>query len=179
MSSSKLLLAPCVVFALIVLGWSTSLLSFDEPSVASLQNQINNLQRDLQGFDKMKEEYIHEEIELAWEKQHLSELNEQQSELNSGLSHLTESFKQEVSAQRDNQRQISRALSSLHESNQKMRARDMRVLRELNEESLKAHGKLNEEHQEYVVLNDVLGEMRQLLEIQRSGIRGAPKSLNK
>jgi len=175
MMSSKVLLAPCLIFAVLILGWSTSLLSFDEPSLGTLQNQIQNLQRDLRGFDKMKDEYIREEIEIVWDKQHLLELNEQQSELNRDLSHLSESFEQEASALRDNQRQMNRALSALHESNDKMRAQDMEVLKRLDEESGKAQEKMHEEHQEHVVLQDILGEMRQLLDVQRSRLRGAPK----
>lgn len=173
--SSKLLFAPCLVFAVLILGWSTSLLSSDEPSLATLQNQIRNLQRDLRGFDKMKDEYIREEIEIIWDKQHLHELNEQQSELTRDLSHLSQSFEQESSALRDNQRQMNRALSALHESNDKMRGRDMEVLKRLDEESGKAQEKMHQEHEEHVVLEDILGEMRQLLDIQRSRLRGASK----
>ncbi|KAL7490079.1 hypothetical protein ACHAW6_015806 [Cyclotella cf. meneghiniana] len=173
--SSKLLFAPCLVFAVLILGWSTSLLSSDEPSLATLQNQIRNLQRDLWGFDKMKDEYIREEIEITWDKQHLHELNEQQSELTRDLSHLSQSFEQEASALRDNQRQMNRALSALHESNDKMRSRDMEVLKRLDEESGKAQEKMHQEHEEHVVLQDILGEMRQLLDIHRSRLRGASK----
>eukprot|EP00804_Cyclotella_cryptica_P004191 CCRYP_014554-RA/>CCRYP_014554-RA protein AED:0.35 eAED:0.35 QI:0/-1/0/1/-1/1/1/0/179 len=176
MATSKLFLIPFLLFAIVLLGWGTSLLSFNEPSLASLQKQILNLQRDLRGFDKMKEEYVREEIEIIWDKQHLLELNDQQSELNTNLSHLTESFKQEASALRDNRHQMDRALSALHDSNDQMRSQDMEVLRRLDEESGKAHEKMHEEHQEHVVLEDILGEMRQLLDIQRSGLRGAPKS---
>ena len=89
MSTSKLLFAPCLLFAVILIGWSTSLFS-NEPSIRSLENQVSNLRRKLQGYEDMKEQNIRDGIEIIWDQQHLHEVKEQEAELTSNVERLTQ-----------------------------------------------------------------------------------------
>lgn len=95
LGSKVLLLIPCLCFGVIVLKWKQS----GEPSIASLEMQLSNLQRQLQGFDKLKEDYVREEIELGWDRQHLTELKDRRAELSNSLAQMSDAFKegQEIS----------------------------------------------------------------------------------
>jgi hypothetical protein len=127
----------------------------------------------------MKEEYIRDEIELSWDQQHLKQLNEQQAQLNGGLVQMAESFKQESIALRNNQKEMNKALSELRASNYRKREQDMDLLRQLSEESAKVHQKEDYEHRQNLVLKDILGEMKLLLNVDKEKrLRGGQKSTN-
>jgi hypothetical protein len=179
MLSSKLLIVPSLCFAAILLGWSLSLLSLGGPSINSLENQISSLRRELQGFDEMKEEYIWDEIELSWDQQHLQQLNEQQAQLNGGFSTNGRVFQTRPIALRNNQKEMNKALSELRASNYRKREQDMDLLRHFSEESAKVHQKVDYEHRQNLVLKDILGKMKLLLDVDKEKqLRGTQKSTN-
>jgi chromosome segregation ATPase len=178
LNSKLLLLIPCFCFGIIVLKWEQR----GEPSIASLEMQLTNIQRQLQGFDRLKEDYIREEIELGWEKQHLTELKDRRAELSTSLAHMSDTFKKNARNLEDNNSEMARALAAMHEHNMKMKENDMKTIQHLKKEAAIVHEKVDHERDENSDLKEILDEIRSLLDIQKAnavtneGLRGSPKS---
>ena len=172
MLSSKLLLLT-LCFGVVLTRWERN-----NASIESLEVQITNLQRQLQGYDELKEKIDRDEIAIGWNNQHVSELNDRREELSSSLAHMSEAFKRGAHNLKDNNKEMSRALSALHDHNVKLREQDMQTIHQLEEESVNAHVKVNHEHAENVVLKEILDDMRSLLNKAAGGsgkerLRGA------
>jgi DNA repair exonuclease SbcCD ATPase subunit len=180
LGSKVLLLIPCLCFGVIVLKWKQS----GEPSIASLEMQLSNLQRQLQGFDKLKEDYVREEIELGWDRQHLTELKDRRAELSNSLAQMSDAFKEGARNLRDNNSEMARALAAMHAHNVKMRTNDMKTIQHLKDEAAIVHEKVHHEREENADLKEILGEIRSLLDIEKAnavtqeGLRGSPKPNN-
>lgn len=179
LSSKILLLISSLCFSMILLRWERE----DQPSIKSLETQLTNLQRQLQGFDSLKNDLIRHEIAIGWDNQHLSELKDRRAELSSSLAHMSEAFKRGASNMKGSNQEMARALEALHSHHVKLREEDMITINHLEEESVNAHARAKREHEEMIALKDILGEMEQLLDAQKSstvsreGLRG-PRSTN-
>jgi hypothetical protein len=165
MTTSKLLFAPCLLFAIIIVGWSTSLMS-NEPNIRALENQISNLRRELVGYEEMKDHHMRDEIELSWDQQHLRELHEQEEAVIRNVERMTETHEKKTRHLRSNHEEMNRAILSTQENNDRMRQQDSEMLTRLGKEATRAEEKALEEHEFNLVLNDILDEMRYLLNVQ-------------
>ena len=156
--------------------------SRDDPTIKTLELQLKDLHRQLEGLDEIREDLIRDEIEEGWNKQHLAELKDRRAELSSNLKHMSETFKESANNLKDNNKEMARYLAAMHEHNTKLREKEALVVHQLDEESSKAHEKVHLEHEENAALKEILSEMRQLLDIEKSkavtreGIRGAQNS---
>jgi hypothetical protein len=76
-SAAKELIRTLVVFAsmfvVFLLKGNTSLFRFNTPCRISLLREIDRLQHDLESFERLKKQYVDEEVQLQWDKQHILE----------------------------------------------------------------------------------------------------------
>ena len=159
------ILIPCLCLGVILMTWERG-----DPSILDLEIQIRTLQRQLQGYDKLKEEYDRDKIEIGWDLQHMEELKERKYEISNSLTRMTETFKNKESSLKEGNEQMARYLAALHEHNAQSKKKDMQTLQRLKEESDSAHRKANHEHAENMVLKEILREMQSLLDIEKANV---------
>ena len=138
----------------------------NEPNIRALENQISNLRRELVGYEEMKDHHMRDEIELSWDQQHLRELHEQEEAVIRNVERMTETHEKKTRHLRSNHEEMNRAILSTQENNDRMRQQDSEMLTRLGKEATRAEEKALEEHEFNLVLNDILDEMRYLLNVQ-------------
>jgi hypothetical protein len=158
MLSSWLLFFPCLLFVIVLVGWSAELIS-----TRSLEEQIAGLRRELEGYDEMKEQLIRNEIELSWDRQHLQELKNRESEINSSIEMMTEVHEQIENAMREKNEDYVNYRFRMEEKMDTVRQQNREALMRLEEQRQNARLAADQEHEFNIVLHDILDELRELL----------------
>lgn len=142
--------------------------------------QRTGLQRQLQGYGDLKEEYVRDEIELRWDRQHLAELNDRRTALSKSLMHMSESFERDTDGLKKSNEHMARHLAALQEHGDEAKNKDLQIIHQIEEQTADAHRRANHEHAENMVLKEILSEMQSLLDIENAKtvttekLRGAP-----
>ena len=174
LSSKLLLLTLCL--CVLLLRWKINY----EPSITALEMQRTGLQRQLQGYGDLKEEYVRNEIELRWDRQHLAELNDRRTALRKSLMHMSESFERDTDGLKKSNEHMARHLAALQERSDEAKNKDLQIIHQIEEQTADAHRRANHEHAENMVLKEILSEMQSLLDIEnakavtKEKLRGAP-----
>jgi DNA anti-recombination protein RmuC len=153
MSTKLLLLIPCLCVGAISLRWINK-----DSSIKPLKAQLADLQQQLQGFDELKEEFVRHRIELSWEEQHLTEIEDQKKQLQTNIIHMAEDINER---HKRKQEQIERWLSAWQD---KVKGGDPEKITQQLENSLAAERiKVNEARKKNAALKGLLYDLKLLL----------------
>jgi hypothetical protein len=164
-----------VVFGLGVMAYILQLNYASTSSPEGLLQQIEKPTHGLDTYDKLKQHFIQDEMEITKDKILITELEERKTKMVSGLENVARTLYAVESKTKKSGKRISEAMEAMEQSNDKIRRDDIRLLNKLMGEDALAHEKLYEERQENLALKDLLGEMKLLTEKQKKteGLRGS------
>ena len=168
-TKSVLLLGLCC-FALTVRGISSSFKS-KESSPDVLLDKISKLTRDLDAFDRLKKGFVNDEIELQWDQQHISDLEQRISNMKLGFEHFQEYEHAVEDSLRSENRDMKIAIAESAKQMQEDTSRDYVVLGTLAHEVKEATIQLEGERNLNIALQKTLDQMTKELEKQRN-LRG-------
>ena len=148
-----------------------------------LLDQIAKLTHDLDSFDRLKKSLIDDELEISWDRQHISQLEDNLRAMKGGFEKMTKQFQEEERVLIEKNQRMNEALVKTSQLNANAKKLDHDVIAQLSNEISKVHSEWVEEHEENIALRKLLAE--KLQEIQKQGIslpkehlRGSPLKLN-
>lgn len=140
------------MFIVFIFKGNTSIFRFNTPSRVSLLNEIDHLKYDLKAYEALKEQYVHEEMQLQWDKQHITESEEVVTSMLASSKDLSDRF-------HDVQQHIKEESDHMHEdiqaatkSSNNAAKHDHETVMMLSQDIQKTNSEAKHEHEETVSL---------------------------
>eukprot|EP00569_Conticribra_weissflogii_P006873 CAMPEP_0171329812 /NCGR_PEP_ID=MMETSP0878-20121228/1555_1 /TAXON_ID=67004 /ORGANISM="Thalassiosira weissflogii, Strain CCMP1336" /LENGTH=207 /DNA_ID=CAMNT_0011829933 /DNA_START=47 /DNA_END=670 /DNA_ORIENTATION=- len=148
--------------------------SSSSSSADKLLDQIAKLTHDLDAFEKLKEQFTSDEIELLWDKQHIADLEGRITEMKTGFGSFAE---KEIEVKRGLKKQHEE-IENLFVDNWKRfeaeRENDQQILKDLVTKVRSTHQQMQEEHIENESMKRALEMMtREIERSQKARLRGS------
>ena len=142
-------------------------------------DQISKLTHDLDSFDRLKKEFVNDELELRWDRQHIAELLENVQSMRDGFGRVTQSFYQQEHDLVKKNGSLREALITSSELNTNIRKLDHDEAVQLSKQVEKVHSELENEVAKNAVLKKLLAETIQEMQkenipVSQAALRGSP-----
>ncbi|KAL7462603.1 hypothetical protein ACHAXS_002984 [Conticribra weissflogii] len=168
-----------LVFGICVLGASLNRFFATSPSsntsgADALLDQISKLTQDLDAFEKLKKQFTSDEIELLWDKQHISDLEGRIMEMKTGFGSFAEKEIEVKKGLKKQHEEIENLLVDNWKRFEAERENDQQILKDLVTKVRSTHQQMQDEHIENESMKKALEMMTLEVErAQRARLRGS------
>ena len=147
----------------------------------SVVDPLVRLSHQLESLDRLKKEFVDDELELSWDRQHIAELQSNIDSMKSSFGNLRKQFHQEEASLIQKNESFREAIASTTELHSSVQKLDRDVFLQLASQVEKAHMELDQEMAENAklkkLLADTIDEMnRQNIPIPEVALRGSFKT---
>mmetsp|Transcript_8482 Transcript_8482/g.18987 ORF Transcript_8482/g.18987 Transcript_8482/m.18987 type:complete len:225 (-) Transcript_8482:154-828(-) len=152
----------------------------------AMGNQIDTLIHDLDSFNRLKKELVDDELELNWDRQHMSELDDNIESMKGSFERLTHFYHQEEADLGKKNESLREALIISSDPHSSVHELDRDVFLQLSKQAGKVQSELDHEMAENAALKKRLAEtitdMQNALlpvpEAARAALRGSSLNVN-
>ena len=134
----------------------------------NLLREIDSLQQDLESFEKLKQQYDHDETQLNWDKQQIIESEDIVTNMLNESQELSERFNDEEREIRQESEHMHQDLLAAAKSNREAATRDQESISYLRKDLQDAYIEVKQEHEDTVQLRRQIAEM--MIELRRKNI---------
>lgn len=140
------------VFVVFLLRGNTSIFRFNTPNRVTLVTEIESLKQDLQSFEKLKKQYIDEETQLNWDKQHIAESEDIAASILASSRELSERFHAEEHHIKEVTEHMHEHMQLAAKSNANAAVRDHESVINLSRDIQETYKEAKQENQEKLAL---------------------------
>eukprot|EP00578_Thalassiosira_sp_NH16_P027867 CAMPEP_0181085078 /NCGR_PEP_ID=MMETSP1071-20121207/5042_1 /TAXON_ID=35127 /ORGANISM="Thalassiosira sp., Strain NH16" /LENGTH=171 /DNA_ID=CAMNT_0023166865 /DNA_START=63 /DNA_END=578 /DNA_ORIENTATION=- len=131
---------------------------------------------DFTAFNFLKKHYIEDELQLRWDRQHISELESEMQSIKSEFDTSSQIFLRKKKELRQENLLLEKSIKDEAEYNSKLRSHQVSDMNIISEEMVESHVELNKEQTENIALKKVLEEMKGQIEENQKSLRGNQSS---
>eukprot|EP01082_Thalassiosira_pseudonana_P003902 g2495.t1 g2495 contig12:234265-234945(+) len=170
------ILAVCFVFVL--LKGSTS---FHSKPITL--DQISKLKNDLDSFNRLKKSFVDDELELGWDRQHISELETNIHGIENTLKQVSRKFREEEEELMEKNKQMNEVLQTAFQQNVNAQKLDHEAMAQLSRKISETYSQLDKEHRENTELRRQVAKMMEEMKLEHipipeRSLRGKPLVLD-
>lgn len=169
-SAAKELIRTLVVFAsmfvVFLLKGNTSLFRFNTPCRISLLREIDRLQHDLESFERLKKQYVDEEVQLQWDNQHILESEDIVTSMVSSSMELSTKFHEEEQHIKETSAHIHEDMQAASKLANVEHQKDDERVHSLSRDVQEMYLQTKHEHEETVALRRQIAETMEELRKQ-------------
>ena len=156
---------------------------FSTPVSSGVMNRLSKLTHDLNSLDQLKKEFVDDELEIQWDRQHIRELQENTASMKESFKKLARTFDAETKNLYVGNESLREALAASAELQEEADKFDRQALMELSRQADMIHMQLDQEGRENARLRRLLAETMDVmrdenLPVPQAALRGAaPKQI--
>ena len=140
------------MFSVFLVKGNTTILRFNTPSRVTLLSEIDSRKHELESFQKLKKQYVDEETQLNWDKQHISESEDIVTSMLASSQELSERFHDEEHHIRQETEHMHKDLQAAARSNSNAAEQDHDSVRKLSRDIQETYKEVKQEHEETIQL---------------------------
>lgn len=146
-------------------------------------DQISKLKNDLDSFNRLKKSFVDDELELGWERQHISELETNIHGIENTLKQVSRKFREEEEELMEKNKQMNEVLQTAFQQNVNAQKLDHEAMAKLSRTISETYSQLDKEHRENTELRRQVAKMMEEMKLEHipipeRSLRGKPLVLD-
>ncbi|KAL3777542.1 hypothetical protein ACHAWO_005961 [Cyclotella atomus] len=151
------------MFVVFLFKANTSIFRFNTPSRVSLLDEIDHLKHDLKAYEALKEQYVNEEMQLQWDKQHITESEEVVTSMIASSKDLSDRFHDVEQHMKEENDHMHEGIQAASKSSTNAAKHDHETVMKLSKDIQETNAEARHAHEETVSLRRQISEMMEEL----------------
>lgn len=135
-----------------------------------MMDQVSKLTHDLEPFNQLKKEFVDDELELSWDRQHIAELQDSMKSMKDSFEKVARTFGTEEEDLVKKNESLREALVTSSHLNSSVQKLDQGVFLQLSRQAARVHMELDAEMAENAALRKALADTMWDMEKQKMDV---------